>query len=75
VVIDKCKRSNADYGKEFKLAQAVQQYMSERMEGLPKPVGVAEIEKMNRVSDWFYKKGIIPKKPVIQNFVVDVTKI
>ncbi|KYC38851.1 hypothetical protein WA1_33080 [Scytonema hofmannii PCC 7110] len=63
------------YGKEFKLAQAVQQYMSERMEGLPKPVGVAEIEKMNRVSDWFYTKGIIPKKPVIQNFVVDVTKI
>ncbi|KAF3889579.1 MULTISPECIES: aliphatic sulfonate ABC transporter substrate-binding protein [Nostocales] len=63
------------YGKEFKLSESVQKFMSERVEGIPTPVGAAEIEKMNRVSDWFFKLGIIPKKPTIENFVVDVTKI
>ncbi|MBD2214639.1 aliphatic sulfonate ABC transporter substrate-binding protein [Nostoc linckia FACHB-104] len=63
------------YGKEFKLSEGVQKFMSERVEGTPIPVGAAEIEKMNRVSDWFFKLGIIPKKPNIENFVVDVTKL
>ncbi|WP_347566200.1 ABC transporter substrate-binding protein [Scytonema sp. UIC 10036] len=63
------------YGKEFKLSEGVQKFMSERVEGTPIPVGAAEIEKMNRVSDWFFKLGIIPKKPTIENFVVDVTKL
>ncbi|MFQ4143327.1 aliphatic sulfonate ABC transporter substrate-binding protein [Chlorogloeopsis sp. ULAP02] len=63
------------YGKEFKLSEDVQKFMSERVEGTPTPVGAAEIEKMNRVSDWFFKLGIIPKKPTIENFVVDVTKL
>lgn len=63
------------YGKEFKLSEGVQKFMSERVEGTPIPVGATEIEKMNRVSDWFFQQGIIPKKPNIEDFVVDVTKI
>ncbi|MBD2471406.1 aliphatic sulfonate ABC transporter substrate-binding protein [Nostoc sp. FACHB-145] len=74
-VLSNANQAMQIYGKEFKLSESVQKYMSQRVEGTPTPVGAKEIEKMNRVSDWFYKQGIIPKKPNIENFVVDVTKL
>lgn len=72
--------ANADevmqiYGKEFKLPTPIQKFMSKRMEGAPTPVSTTEIEKMKRVSDWFYKKRIIPNKPVMEKFVVDIRSV
>jgi len=62
------------YGKAFKLSPSVVNVLSKRIE---KPLASINAEELNRIStvvDWFFQKGIIPKKPDVANFVVDIIK-
>ena len=66
------KQALVAYGKTFKLSPSVVNVLSQRIEKPLASIDAAELSRISTVVDWFFQKGLIPKKPDVANFVVDI---
>ncbi|MBF2048730.1 MAG: aliphatic sulfonate ABC transporter substrate-binding protein [Elainella sp. C42_A2020_010] len=62
------------YAKEFELSDGVKKALENRFDGVIEPVDAAQTQRIGKVANWFFDKGVIPKKPDAAAFTVDVSK-